>query len=94
MPLRRACPVSQRYMTSSSRSIRFLGIVLPTCRMSARNADAGPNNRAAALVDEQDLVPTPPLSYMDNSYFDEVYFVQAAEQYLRGTYRPGWQIPG
>ena len=37
----------------------------------------------AQLVDEQEVVDSIPTSHMSRTYFDEIYFVQAAEDHLR-----------
>ena len=40
------------------------------------------NANLSNLIDEQNLVQYP-ATYMTETYFDEIYFVQSAEQYLR-----------
>jgi hypothetical protein len=44
-------------------------------------ADATTDSTLSKLVDEQSLVEVPP-TYMSQTYFDEVYFVKAAENYV------------
>ena len=44
------------------------------------------------LIDEQNLV-TYPSDYMQNTYFDEIYFVRTAEQYLHSQIPYEWTHP-
>ena len=44
------------------------------------------------MIDEQDKVSLPP-SYLTETYFDEVYYVRAAEDYLRGEDPYEWTHP-
>jgi dolichyl-phosphate-mannose-protein mannosyltransferase len=44
------------------------------------------------LVDEQNLVQLPP-TYMEETYFDEIYFVKSAEQYLNLQVPYEWTHP-
>jgi len=44
------------------------------------------------LIDEQDLVQVPP-TYMSETYFDEIYYVRTAEQYLRLQQPYEWTHP-
>ncbi len=44
------------------------------------------------LIDEQDLVQSPP-TYMTETMFDEVYFVRTSEQYLNRQYPYEWTHP-
>ncbi len=44
------------------------------------------------LIDEQDLVQIPP-TYLSNTYFDEIYFVRTAENYLHLQYPYEWTHP-
>lgn len=47
--------------------------------------DLGFNEGAAPLFDEQKLVP-PSYSYMNSTYFDEIYHVRTAYEHLTGVY--------
>jgi dolichyl-phosphate-mannose--protein O-mannosyl transferase len=44
------------------------------------------------LIDEQNLVQYPS-DYMQNTYFDEIYFVRTAEQYLHSQFPYEWTHP-
>jgi dolichyl-phosphate-mannose-protein mannosyltransferase len=44
------------------------------------------------LVDEQNYVQIPP-TYMSQTYFDEIYFAQSAQQYLHGQVPMEWTHP-
>jgi dolichyl-phosphate-mannose-protein mannosyltransferase len=44
------------------------------------------------LVDEQSLVQCPP-TYMSETYFDEIYYVRTAENYLKVQYPYEWTHP-
>jgi dolichyl-phosphate-mannose-protein mannosyltransferase len=44
------------------------------------------------LIDEQDLVQCPP-TYMSETYFDEIYYVRTAENYLNSQSPYSWSHP-
>ena len=44
------------------------------------------------LIDEQGLVQCPP-TYMSETYFDEIYYVRTAEDYLNSQYPYEWTHP-
>jgi len=46
----------------------------------------------STLIDEQNLVQLPP-TYMGETYFDEIYFVRTAENYLRLQHPYEWTHP-
>jgi dolichyl-phosphate-mannose--protein O-mannosyl transferase len=50
------------------------------------------NANLSNLIDEQNLVQYP-ATYMTETYFDEIYFVQSAEQYLRLQIPMEWTHP-
>jgi dolichyl-phosphate-mannose--protein O-mannosyl transferase len=50
------------------------------------------NPNLSKLVDEQNLVQSPP-TYLSETFFDEIYFVQSAEQYLRLQVPMEWTHP-
>jgi dolichyl-phosphate-mannose-protein mannosyltransferase len=56
------------------------------------NNIAGNNQNLHNLIDEQDLVQYPS-DYMSNTYFDEIYFVRTAEQYLHLQVPYEWTHP-
>jgi dolichyl-phosphate-mannose-protein mannosyltransferase len=58
---------------------------------SVANAGAGSPD-VQSLIDEQSLVHYP-LDYMSQTYFDEIYFVRTAEQYLHLQYPYEWTHP-
>ena len=45
-----------------------------------------------SLIDEQDLVECPP-TYMSETFFDEIYYVKTAENYLKLEYPYEWTHP-
>ena len=55
------------------------------------NLDSG-NNTVHNLIDEQDKVQLP-ATYMSQTYFDEIYFVRTAEQYLHLQSPYEWTHP-
>ncbi|MCX8154175.1 MAG: glycosyltransferase family 39 protein [Candidatus Bathyarchaeota archaeon] len=58
----------------------------------AVNSEGAFDEGLQRLVDEQGLVEAPP-TYMSETYFDEVYFVRTAENYLRLQYPYEWTHP-
>lgn len=58
---------------------------------SITNAGTGSPN-LQDMVDEQGMVQYP-ADYMSNTYFDEIYFVRTAEQYLNLQYPYEWTHP-
>ncbi len=57
-----------------------------------RILDAAGSEAAAELIDEQSLLLAPPTSE-DETYFDEIYFVQGAVDYLNGRDSFEWSHP-
>jgi dolichyl-phosphate-mannose-protein mannosyltransferase len=57
---------------------------------SINNSDSG--NSLLNLIDEQDKVQYP-TTYMSQTYFDEIYYVQSAEQYLHFQVPMEWTHP-
>jgi len=57
---------------------------------SISNSDSG--NSLQNLIDEQDRVQYP-VTYMAETYFDEIYFVQSSEQYLHLQVPMEWTHP-
>jgi dolichyl-phosphate-mannose-protein mannosyltransferase len=53
---------------------------------------AGANPNLHNLIDEQNMVQYPS-DYMSNTYFDEIYFVRTAEQYLHSQLPYEWTHP-
>ncbi len=53
---------------------------------------SGGNPNIHNLIDEQNLVQYPS-DYMENTYFDEIYFVRTAEQYLHSQLPYEWTHP-
>jgi dolichyl-phosphate-mannose-protein mannosyltransferase len=53
---------------------------------------AGANPNLHNLIDEQNIVQYPS-DYMSNTYFDEIYFVRTAEQYLHSQSPYEWTHP-
>jgi dolichyl-phosphate-mannose--protein O-mannosyl transferase len=67
----------------------------PTNQKLAISAVTGENSSdptLSSLVDEQGAVQLPP-TYMGETYFDEIYFVRTAEQYLRLQIPYEWTHP-
>jgi dolichyl-phosphate-mannose-protein mannosyltransferase len=58
---------------------------------SISNTDSG-NQDLYQLIDEQDLVEQP-ATYMTQTYFDEIYYVRSAEQYLNFQVPYEWTHP-
>jgi len=58
----------------------------------AVNSDGGSASGLQRLVDEQSKVELPP-TYMSETYFDEVYYVRTAENYLHLQYPYEWTHP-
>ncbi|MGF3522926.1 MAG: glycosyltransferase family 39 protein [Candidatus Bathyarchaeia archaeon] len=58
-------------LDQENQQVRIIGVTDET----------GVNGNLSVLVDEQSLVQLPP-TYMSQTYFDEVYFVRAAQDYL------------
>ncbi|MFC1847780.1 glycosyltransferase family 39 protein [Chloroflexota bacterium] len=52
----------------------------------------GNGGLAAALIDEQDLF-SHPASHKAGTYFDEIYYVRAAEEHIQLEVFPGWDHP-
>ncbi|TRO53768.1 phospholipid carrier-dependent glycosyltransferase [Candidatus Bathyarchaeota archaeon] len=55
-------------------------------------SDGDLNPNLSRLIDEQNLVQLPP-TYMGETYFDEIYFVKSAEQYLDFQVPYEWTHP-
>jgi dolichyl-phosphate-mannose-protein mannosyltransferase len=60
--------------------------------IAAVNSDGGSSSGLQRLVDEQSKVELPP-TYMSETYFDEVYYVRTAENYLHLQYPYEWTHP-
>ncbi|MBN1357989.1 glycosyltransferase family 39 protein [Candidatus Bathyarchaeota archaeon] len=58
---------------------------------SVSGVDSG-NQNLSMLIDEQDTVQYP-ITYMTETYFDEIYFVKSAEQYLNLQVPYEWTHP-
>ncbi len=63
--------------------------IIPVGSVAKEN---GSDANLPKLIDEQSLVHLPP-TYMSQTYFDEIYFVQTAEQYLRLQSPYEWTHP-
>jgi dolichyl-phosphate-mannose-protein mannosyltransferase len=63
--------------------------VLPIISISSNGS---PDPSLSHLVDEQSLVQIPP-TYLSSTYFDEIYFVRTAENYLHFQYPYEWTHP-
>ena len=59
--------------------------------VSINNLGSG-NPNLSNLIDEQDIVQYP-ATYMSQTYFDEIYFVRTAEQYLHHQWPYEWTHP-
>jgi dolichyl-phosphate-mannose-protein mannosyltransferase len=92
---------SARYMkfafnpASSSAVITELSVISTSDQqisvLSVNSLDSG-NQSLPALIDEQDLVQYP-ATYMTQTYFDEIYFVRSAQQYLHLQLPYEWTHP-
>jgi dolichyl-phosphate-mannose-protein mannosyltransferase len=60
--------------------------------ISAVESETTPDPNLSKLVDEQSLVQCPP-TYMSETYFDEIYYVRTAEQYLKLQSPYEWTHP-
>jgi dolichyl-phosphate-mannose-protein mannosyltransferase len=60
--------------------------------IAAVNAENVSDSSLSHLVDEQSLVELPP-TYMGETYFDEIYYVRSAEQYLHLQVPYEWTHP-
>ena len=60
--------------------------------IAAVNAEGASDPSLSHLVDEQNLVELPP-TYMGETYFDEIYYVRSAEQYLHFQVPYEWTHP-
>jgi dolichyl-phosphate-mannose-protein mannosyltransferase len=60
--------------------------------IAAVNSDGGSASGLQRLVDEQSKVEVPP-TYMSETFFDEVYYVRTAENYLHLQYPYEWTHP-
>jgi dolichyl-phosphate-mannose-protein mannosyltransferase len=60
--------------------------------IAAVNAEDVSDPSLSHLVDEQNLVELPP-TYMGETYFDEIYYVRSAEQYLHFQVPYEWTHP-
>ena len=60
--------------------------------INAVTSETTPDPNLPKLVDEQDLVQCPP-TYMSETYFDEIYYVRTAEQYLKLQQPYEWTHP-
>jgi dolichyl-phosphate-mannose-protein mannosyltransferase len=60
--------------------------------IAAVNSDGGSDQTLQRLVDEQSKVQVPP-TYMSETFFDEVYYVRTAENYLHLQYPYEWTHP-
>jgi dolichyl-phosphate-mannose--protein O-mannosyl transferase len=78
-----------------SVEIAEMAVLNPTNQKLAISAVTGENSSdptLSSLVDEQGAVQLPP-TYMGETYFDEIYFVRTAEQYLRLQIPYEWTHP-
>jgi dolichyl-phosphate-mannose-protein mannosyltransferase len=60
--------------------------------ITAINSENTSDSNLAKLIDEQSLVQCPP-TYMSETFFDEIYFVRSAEQYLNLQVPYEWTHP-
>ena len=60
--------------------------------IAAVNAEGASDPSLSHLIDEQNLVELPP-TYMGETYFDEIYYVRSAEQYLHFQVPYEWTHP-
>jgi dolichyl-phosphate-mannose-protein mannosyltransferase len=60
--------------------------------ITAVNAEGGADPNLSRLVDEQNLVEIPP-TYLGETFFDEIYYVRTAEQYLNLQVPYEWTHP-
>jgi len=55
-------------------------------------SEKGNDETLRNLIDEQEKVECPP-TYMSETYFDEIYYVKAAEEYIKGRVPSEWTHP-
>lgn len=55
-------------------------------------SEKGSDEKLVNLIDEQKKVELPP-TYMSETYFDEIYYVKAAEDYIKGRVPSEWTHP-
>jgi dolichyl-phosphate-mannose--protein O-mannosyl transferase len=83
------------FTSSSSAVIAEMAVINPYSQRiavaSINGSDDG-NQNLSNLTDEQDLVQYP-ATYMSQTYFDEIYFVRTAEQYLNRQWPYEWTHP-
>ena len=60
--------------------------------IAAVNGEGGSDPNLSRLVDEQNLVEIPP-TYLGETFFDEIYYVRSAEQYLNFQVPYEWTHP-
>jgi dolichyl-phosphate-mannose-protein mannosyltransferase len=60
--------------------------------IAAINSEGASDPNLSKLIDEQSLVQCPP-TYMSETFFDEIYFVKSAEQYLNLQVPYEWTHP-
>jgi dolichyl-phosphate-mannose--protein O-mannosyl transferase len=60
--------------------------------INAVTSETTPDQNLSKLVDEQSLVQCPP-TYISQTYFDEIYYVRTAEQYLKLQQPFEWTHP-
>jgi dolichyl-phosphate-mannose-protein mannosyltransferase len=60
--------------------------------IAAINSEGASDPNLSKLIDEQSLVQCPP-TYMSETFFDEIYFVKSAEQYLKLQVPYEWTHP-
>jgi dolichyl-phosphate-mannose-protein mannosyltransferase len=60
--------------------------------ITAINSEGASNPNLQKLIDEQNLVQLPP-TYMGETFFDEIYYVKSAEQYLHFQVPYEWTHP-
>ncbi len=68
------------------------GRPLPIASMHASGGKNGASQPTAALVDEQQLVPAHP-SYLNGTYFDEIYHARTGYEHLHGLHTYEWTHP-
>jgi dolichyl-phosphate-mannose--protein O-mannosyl transferase len=60
--------------------------------ITAVTGESAPDPSLSKLIDEQNLVQLPP-TYLSETFFDEIYFVRSAEQYLKFQVPYEWTHP-
>jgi dolichyl-phosphate-mannose--protein O-mannosyl transferase len=85
----RARSDSQNAIIAEIAVINSSGQRLPVASVNNLTSD---NSNLSNLIDEQDLIQYP-ATYMSQTYFDEIYFVRTAEQYLNRQFPYEWTHP-